>query len=131
MKGETPHFRTGLDATRCFAQRLQQLIQADSRNPYGRVMTVYLNHNVGGEWTKPSFEETCTILRKERALNVDLFAPGYFSDGNETIHRAAELKALASVEKAALIPCVNSAPAFTAWLSSRVLDAARQILSMS
>ena len=130
VKGETPHFRTGLDATRCFAQRLQQLIQADSRSPYGRVMTAYLNHNVGGVWTTPSFEETCTMLRKEQALSVDLFAPGYFSDGNETIHRAAELTALASVREAALIPCVNSTPAFTAWLTSRVLDAARQLLSL-
>jgi ferrochelatase len=129
-QGNAPQFRTGLDATRRFARRLQQLILADSRSPYGRVMTVYLNHNVGGEWTKPSFEETCTMLRGERALSLDLFAPGYFSDGNETIHRAAELTALPSVLDAKLIPCVNSTPLFTAWLTSRVINAAKQILSL-
>jgi ferrochelatase len=129
-KGNVPQFRTGLDETRCFAQRLQQLIEEDHRNTYGRIMTVYLNHNVGGEWTKPSFEEICTILQQERAESVDLFACGYFADGNETIHRAAELRALSSVWEVTSIPCVNSTSAFTTYLASRVFDAARQIMSL-
>lgn len=127
-KGNPPHFRTGLDETMFFAQRLQQLIHEDSRNPYGRIMTVYLNHNVGGEWTKPSFEDICTMLRHENGLSVDLFAGGYFADGNETIHRAAELRALSSVLEVVSIPCINTAPAFTNMLSSRVIDATRQIM---
>ena len=129
-RGNAPHFLTGLDATRCFARRLQHLIEGDSRNPYGRIMTAYLNHNVGGEWTKPSFEESCTMLRNERTPSVDLFACGYFADGNETIHRAAELRALSSVREAALIPCVNSTPAFTGYLTSKVIAAAQQIISV-
>lgn len=128
-KGNPPQFRTGLDETRHFARRLRQLIDEDPRNPYGRIETVYLNHNVGGEWTKPSFEEICTRLRQERVGSVDLFAGGYFADGNETIHRAAELIRVASVKGATAIPCVNSAPAFTAWLTSRVIDAAWQLKS--
>ena len=129
-KGNAPRFNTGLDATRCFARRLRQLIKADSRNPYGRIMAVYLNHKVGGEWTKPSFEEVCASLRNECDLSVDLFACGYFADGNETIHRAAELIALSSVRDATLIPCLNSALSFTAYLTSKVTDAAKQIMSL-
>lgn len=126
-KGNTPQFRTGLDETRHFARRLQQLIEEDPRNPYSRIETVYLNHNVGGEWTKPSFEESCAKLRQKGAGSVDLFAGGYFADGNETIHRAAELAATASVKNVTSIPCINSAPAFTAWLTARVIEAARQL----
>jgi ferrochelatase len=129
-KGNAPQFHTGLDATRCFALRLQQLMQSDSRNPYGRIMTVYLNHNVGGEWTKPSFEDICTSLRNESDLSVDLFACGYFADGNETIHRAAELMTLSSVSDATSIPCLNSTLPFTDYLTSKVIDAARQIMSL-
>jgi ferrochelatase len=129
-RGNPPGFRTGLDETRYFAHRLRQLIEEDPRNPYGRIMIVYLNHNVGGTWTRPSFEEVCTKLRDESALRVDLFAGGYFADGNETIHRAAELTALSSAGEVALIPCVNTAPAFTGLLSSRVIDASRQIMGL-
>ncbi len=130
-KGNPPQFRTGLDETRSFARRLQQFIEGDPRNPYSRIETVYLNHKVGGEWTKPSFEESCAMLRQQRAGSVDLFACGYFSDGNETIHRAAELMAMASVRNATAIPCLNSTPAFTAWLTARVIDAARQLKALS
>lgn len=130
-KGNPPRFRTGLDETRHFASHLRQLIEKDPRNPYGRVEIVYLNHNVGGEWTKPSFEESCAMLRQERVGSVDLFAGGYFSDGNETIHRAAELSAAASVMDVKSISCVNSTPAFTAWLTTRVIDAARQLQGLS
>lgn len=129
--GNPPRFHTGLDETRAFAGRLQHRIKQDPRNPYGRIMTVYLNHNVGGEWTKPSFEEICTMLQPESGLRVDLFAGGYFADGNETIHRAAELAAKSSIDDVVSIPCVNATPAFTALLSTRVIDATRQIIGFS
>ena len=128
-KGETPQFRTGREETMMFAERLQQYVLGDPRNSYDRIMTAYLNHNVGGEWTKPSFEEVCATLRDESSLTVDLFCCGYFADGNETIRRASELGSLPSVREAISIPCVNSSPAFTAYLTSRVVDAARQIIS--
>ena len=128
-RGDTPPFRTGYEESVRFAERLKDVILGDPRNPYGRVMTVYLNHNVGGEWTRPSFEEICTMLQKERAVTVDLFGCGYFADGNETIHRAGELLRSSSVKAARSIPCINSTPAFTAYLASRVTDAARQIMS--
>ena len=128
-KGELPQFRTGREETISFAERLQQIFLRDSRNPYDRIMTAYLNHNVGGEWTKPSFEEVCSMLRDESSVTVDLFCCGYFADGNETIRRAAVLGSLPSVSEATSIPCVNSSSAFTAYLTSRVVDAARQIMS--
>lgn len=126
-KGEVPPFRTGLEGTLGFAERLGNLILGDSRNPYVRIMTVYLNHDVGGTWTTPSFSEICSQLQKESSLRVDLFAGGYFSDGNETIRRADELRSLTSVKDAAIIPCLNSSPQFIAYLGDRVIRAATQI----
>ncbi len=128
-KGEPPRFRTGQEESMMFAQRLRHEILKDSRNPYGRVMTAFLNHNVGGEWTKPSFEEIALQLRAESSASVALFGCGYFADGNETIRRSEELVQSRSVREATTIPCLNSAPAFTAYLASKVIDAARQIMS--
>lgn len=128
-KGDPPLFRTGCEETMRFADRLQAVLKGDPRNPYGRILTVYLNHNVGGEWTKPSFEEISQMLKAESAVAVDLFGCGYFADGNETIHRAGELLQVSSVREATTIPCLNCTPAFTDYLALRVTDAARQIMS--
>jgi protoporphyrin/coproporphyrin ferrochelatase len=130
-KGKTPQFHTGLEETRHFARHLRQFIQGDPRNLYSRIETVYLNHNVGGEWTKPSFEESCAMLRQEKIGSIDLFAGGYFADGNETIHRAAELTMMTSIRDVTTIPCVNTTLAFTDWLTSRVLDAVQQLKGFS
>ena len=132
-KGDPPLFRTGREETIKFSERLQEILQGDPRNPYGRIMTVYLNHNVGGEWTRPSFEEVLAMFKEDKkasSVGVDLFGCGYFADGNETIHRAGELLHSSSVSKARSIPCLNSTPLFTAYLASRVIDAARQITSL-
>ena len=128
-KGDPPLFHTGYDETMRFAGRLQEVLMGDTRNPYGRIITVYLNHNVGGEWTRPSFEEVSEMLKEESSVAVDLFGCGYFADGNETIHRAGELMNSSSVIKAKSIPCLNCTPAFTGYLASRVTDAARQFMS--
>ncbi|NTW70285.1 MAG: ferrochelatase [Chlorobiaceae bacterium] len=127
MNGEIPSFQTGLEGTLNFAERLRSLILRDSRNPYGRVMAVYLNHDVGGTWTQPSFSEICLQLQKENSLSADLFAGGYFSDGNETIRRADELRSTTMVKAASLIPCVNCSEEFISLLASRVVTAAHQI----
>lgn len=127
-RGGVPSFRTGYEETMMFADRLHHLILGDSRNPYESVMTAYLNHKVGGEWTKPSFEESSALLRDENCPAVDLFCCGYFADGNETIRRAEELVHSGSVSEAVSLPCVNSSAAFTAYLASRVTDAAMQIM---
>ena len=130
LKGEPPLFRTGEAESRTFSERLQKVILKDCRNPYRRVMVAYLNHNVGGEWTQPSFEEVCSTLSRENAVCVDLFGCGYFADGNETIYRAEELLRLSAVQQATSLPCINTAPAFTEWLAVKVTDAARQIMSL-
>jgi protoporphyrin/coproporphyrin ferrochelatase len=129
--GDTPKFRTGLDATMIFADRLRSMIVAHPDNPYRSVRTAYLNHNVGGEWTKPSFEEICFDLKKEQAESVDIFACGYFADGNETIHRAAELISEVPDSSVCNIPCLNNSQLFTSYLALKVVSAVKQIHCLS
>jgi len=128
-KGEPPRFRTGHQETAHFAEQLTAAIERDATHPWGRVMSAYLNHDVGGEWTKPSFDEVAGQLRRSGVANVALFAAGYFADGNETIHRAGELLRMMSSSCAVrTIPCLNASPAFTRYLGQRVAGAVSQIL---
>ncbi len=127
--GSAPAFHTGAEATAAFAGRLAERIRADRRNPWGRIEVAYLNHDVGGVWTQPSFESASRELVRSGCRHVTLFAAGYFSDGNETVRRAAELAAAAPSFRIAALPCLNEAPAFTSFLASRVTAAAAQILA--
>lgn len=128
-KGEPPRFRTGHHETAHFAQQLTSAMEKDATHPWGRVMSAYLNHDVGGEWTKPSFEEVAGQLRRSGAANVALFAAGYFADGNETLHRAEELlRVTASSSSVRTIPCLNASPLFTRYLGERIAGAVSQLL---
>ena len=129
--GAAPAFHTGLEETRAFAAKMTSAIESDSRNPWGRVMTAYLNHDVGGEWTRPSFEEACRTVMSDGVSHVSLFAAGYFADGNETIRRASLFAEEAPSVEVESIPCLNDSPAFTSYLARRVASAAAQILRFS
>ncbi|NTV02213.1 MAG: ferrochelatase [Chlorobiaceae bacterium] len=129
--GREPDFRTGRDETASFARRLTAAIEADDRNPWGTVMVAYLNHDVGGEWTRPSFEEAGRAIKDGGYDGVWLFAAGYFSDGNETLHRAAQLSAAVPGLGVEALPCLNGSPGFAEYLAGRVTRAAVQILRFS
>ncbi len=130
-EGKEPGFHTGGEESAAFARRLAGAIEADARNPWGKVMAAYLNHDVGGEWTSPSFEELCRILPEGGFEAVSVFAAGYFSDGNETLHRAAQLAEAAPGLRVEAIPCLNDSPVFAGYLAGRVALAAAQILRFS
>lgn len=129
--GRQPKFRTGAEETAAFAARLKSFIERDERNPWGRIEIAYLNHQVGGRWTTPSFEEVCTACGGFGARHVSVFAAGYFSDGNETLYRAACLADTLPDADVTSIPCLNDSPAFASWLCGRVANAATQILGFS
>jgi ferrochelatase len=126
-KGGEPVFRTGLDGTMTFSRRLSKMIGEHPANPYAKIMTAFLNHDVGGIWTSPSFEDVCRQLSRDACAGADLFACGYFVDGNETIHRASELSRSSPLRDVSTIPCLNASPAFTEYLATKVLAAVRQI----
>ncbi|HWR02320.1 MAG TPA: ferrochelatase [Chlorobaculum sp.] len=130
-KGAVPAFHTGHKETEAFSAHLTSAIESDPRSPWGNIMTAFLNHDVGGEWSTPSFDEVCMSVGKSGCRHVSLFAAGYFSDGNETIHQAARLAAVSPNLQVDSIPCLNNSPAFAAYLAGRVAAAASQIIAFS
>lgn len=129
--GQVPSFRTGHEESLLFSRRLTALVESDERNPWGTVMTAFLNHDVGGKWSSPSYEEACRVLDRRGFRDVSLFAAGYFSDGNETVHRAGKLAESRPTLTVRTIPCMNDAPAFISCLAGKVIAATRQILVFS
>lgn len=129
--GSPPSFHTGHDETHAFARRLTALIESDPRSPWGTVTTAFLNHDVGGEWSTPSFDEAARLVLGRGFHHVSLFAAGYFSDGNETIHRESMLSTIDPSIQAETIPCLNDSPHLIACIAGRVVAASRQILAFS
>ncbi|NTW51855.1 MAG: ferrochelatase [Chlorobiaceae bacterium] len=129
--GAVPSFHTGHKETEAFSAHLTSAIESDPRSPWGNIMTAFLNHDVGGEWSTPSFGEVCMKVGRSGCRHVSLFAAGYFSDGNETIHQAAHLAAVSPTLKVESIPCLNDSHAFSAYLAGRVASAASQIIAFS
>jgi ferrochelatase len=72
-RGEVSGFRTGLQEATYFAEKLLTRIAVDGRHPYGRVMTAFLNHDVGGTWSSPSFKDAGRLLQENGAANVVFF----------------------------------------------------------
>ncbi|NTW50323.1 MAG: ferrochelatase, partial [Chlorobiales bacterium] len=128
-KGGDPGFHAGLDETYSFAERMKAAVLADPRNHYGRVVIAYLNHAVGGEWTRPSFEETLETLQKEDIKELALFPCGYFADGGETTGRAKILLSAAKIRNVIYIDCINTAPAFIDLLAKRVITATQNLIN--
>jgi ferrochelatase len=129
--GAVPAFHTGHVETDAFSRQLTSVIESDSRNPWGKITTAFLNHDVGGEWSSPSFGEACMTVSRSGCRHVSLFAAGYFSDGNETIHQATRLAAATPALQVESIPCLNDSPAFSSFLAGKVIGAASQILAFS
>ncbi len=127
-KGDVPPFSTGLEETRSFASILGEAIAGDARNPFGEVVTAYLNHDVGGRWTQPPLESVLERLKTDGAGHAVLFPAGYFAEGNETLLRAKGLLEKSGIPRTTYIPCLNDSEAFCSFLAERAAAAARQIL---
>ena len=61
-KGRIPMFHTGLKEMQEMGSTLRHAILIDPRNGYDAIEIAYLNHDVGGTWTKPSLAEALNKL---------------------------------------------------------------------
>ncbi len=130
-RGNAPSFHTGLEETIAFGESLRKSIGSDARNTFGDIHVAFLNHDVGGEWTKPSLEQTLDRLRQENTEHVALFSAGYFSDGNETLLKAREALLESGIVSTAYIPCMNDLDAFIGYLSDRIVAAVKQVIKLN
>ena len=119
-KGDIPMFHTGLKEMEEMGSTLSNAILIDPRNGYDNIEIAYLNHDVGGSWTKPSLSESLNALSSRGIRNVDIFSCGYFSDGTETILHAQKEAAASSVKTIRFLPCINDSEAFADFLAEKV-----------
>ncbi len=118
--GEVPMFHTGLKEMQEMGTALRNALLNDPRNGYDGIEIAYLNHDVGGTWTKPSLAESLKALSSRGTRDVDIFSCGYFSDGTETILYAQKEAAASSVKSIRFFPCVNDSEAFADFLAEKV-----------
>ena len=130
-RGNAPSFHTGLEETMAFGESLRKFIRSDARNSFGQIHVSFLNHDVGGEWTTPSLEQTLDRLKKEDTEHVALFSAGFFSEGNETLLKAKEALLKSGIGSTSYIPCVNDSDAFVEYLSERIVAAAKQVIKLN
>ncbi len=130
-RGNAPSFHTGLEETIAFGESLRKSIGSDARNAFGDIHVAFLNHDVGGEWTSPSLEETLDRLKKENTEHVALFSAGFFSDGNETLLNAKEALLESGIDVTFYIPCMNDQDAFVGYLSDRIVAAVKQVIKLN
>lgn len=126
-KGRPPSFHTGHEETQAFASMLKRSFEADARNMFREVEIAYLNHDVGGEWSRPGLAKLLDGLKKRGVTDAAFFAAGYFADGNETLVRAKSILEESGLERTVAIPCINDSPAFCGFLTERIIMAARQV----
>lgn len=119
-RGEVPTFHTGLQEMEEMGSALRNAILVDPRNSYESIEIAYLNHDVGGTWTKPSLGESLKVLSSRGARDVDIFSCGYFSDGTETILYAQKEAAASAVKSIRFFPCINDSEAFADFLAEKV-----------
>ncbi len=119
-KGGIPTFHTGLKEMQEMGSTLLHAILMDPRNSYEAVEIAYLNHDVGGTWTKPSLADSLNALSSRGIRDADIFSCGYFSDGTETILHAQKEAAASSVKTIRFLPCINDSEAFADFLAEKV-----------
>ena len=121
-KGGLPMFHTGLQEMQEMGSTLRHTVLIDPRNSYNAVEIAYLNHDVGGTWTKPSLAEALNTLSSRGIRKADIFSCGYFSDGTETILHAQKEAASSSVNMIRFLPCINDSEAFADFLAEKVAE---------
>jgi len=119
-KGRVPMFHTGLKEMEEMGSTLRNAILIDPRNGYDSIEIAYLNHDVGGSWTKPSLAESLEALSSRGVKAVDIFSCGYFSDGTETILHVQHDAAASSVKTIRFFPCINDSEAFADFLAGKI-----------
>lgn len=121
-RGCTPGFHTGLEETQAFAARLREAVATDARSPFARIEVGFLNHDVGGEWTRPTLSEVLSALAADGVDAVAAFPCEYLVDGSDTVGKTAAALAAGPIPLAQRVDCLNDAPAFIDYLALRVRE---------
>lgn len=122
-KGRPPGFHTGASEKDAYGEALRNAMLAVPDRPWQRVELAYLNHAVGGEWSRPTLPELLSRLASEGVDCAVAYPCEHLVDGSETLGLPA-LLAASDVPETHTLPCLNASPAFIDYLAARVGAAA-------
>lgn len=119
-RGQTPDFHTGMAEATAYAGRLREAFATDPRSPFTRIEVAHLNHDVGGEWTRPTLQEVLQRLAGEGVDAVAAYPCEYLVEGSDTVGKVADALAASPIRRTQRLACLNDAPAFIDFLAQRV-----------
>jgi ferrochelatase len=122
-RGRVPAFHTGLEETKTYAARLREAIATDARTPFARIEVAFLNHDVGGEWTRPTLSEVLEDLAADGVDAVAAYPCEYLVDGSDTVGKVAAILRGGPIAISQRVACLNDSPAFIDYLALRVEEA--------
>lgn len=120
--GRPPAFHTGSREKDRYGAALREAFSAMPGRRWRRVEIAYLNHAVGGDWSRPSLEDSLAQLAREGVRGVYAYPAEHLVDSAETV-RLAQTLAEAPLEYGVCLPCLNDAPALIDFLAERVRSA--------
>jgi len=118
-KGCPPGFHTGASEKDAYGDSLRSALLAVPNRPWQRVELAYLNHGVGGEWSRPTLPELLPRLASEGVDCVVAYPCEHLVEGTETLGLSTVLAASAIAETHAL-ECLNTSTAFIDYLADLV-----------
>lgn len=117
--GDPPGFHAGVEEKAGYGEALREALMAVPDRPWQRVELAYLNHGVGGQWSRPTLENRMKRLAKEGVRSVVAYPCEHLVDGGETV-QLSKVLAASDVPETHCLPCLNSTAPFVDYLVARL-----------
>ena len=109
---------TGREGTEAIARGIQRRLAPR----FGRVQEGWLNHTMGGEWTKPPADVAVRDLSAEGFKKIVYFPYGFLADNAESqLEGRVLLRAQWDLQEVHHLACLNASPALARALADAVL----------
>lgn len=117
--GQAPPFHTGQEEKDFYANALLAKLMSYPDRPWQRVEIAYINHGVGGQWSRPSLSDMLSRLEQESVSHLTAYACEHLVDGSETSQLVIQLDQ-SSIPETHCLPCLNSSPDLIDFLAERI-----------
>ena len=98
-----------------------QLLETLLRPQFKAMGIGWLNHRLGGEWTRPTLEETVKTMQG-RGIRQFIYYPfGFLADNAETQLEGRTVFTACGVKETHHLPCINENPEFLQFLAKLII----------
>ncbi|MBX3730280.1 MAG: ferrochelatase [Candidatus Sumerlaeia bacterium] len=101
---------------------LFRLIRRELKDRFGWVRIGWLNHQLGGMWTKPSAEEAAREAHERGHRKVVYFPFGFIADNGESMLEGRDQLAVVPWDEMLYLPCPNDNRAYLRVLADLALE---------